>query len=56
MWKFHVEKSTNSRYDMILVRYLLTALGLDIKFYDNVMIGGEGPYKGFSSPMVDVIS
>ena len=50
-WKFHIEKSTNVRYDMILGRDLLTALGLDIKFYDNVIVGGEGPYEGCSSPI-----
>ena len=39
---------------MILGRYLPTALGLDLKFSENVIIGGEGPYKGYSTPMVDV--
>ena len=29
-WKSHVAKSTNSRYNMILGRYLLTALVFDI--------------------------
>ena len=46
-WKSHVEKPTNGRYDMILGRELLTALGLDLKFYNNVIIGGEGPYEGY---------
>ena len=32
-WKCHVSKSANSRYDMILGRDLLTALGFDLKFY-----------------------
>ena len=53
-WKYHVDKYTNGRYDIILGRYLLTALGLDIKFSENVIIGGEGPYEGCSEPMVDV--
>ena len=39
---------------MILVRDLLTALGLDLKFSDNVIIGGEGPYEGCLVPMVDL--
>ena len=39
---------------MILGRYLLSALGLDIKFSDNVIHIGEGPYKGCYAPMVDV--
>ena len=53
-WKFHVAKSTNSRYNMILGRYLLTALGLDVKFFENIILGGDGQFKGYSSPMVDV--
>ena len=39
MWKFHVDESTYGRYDMILGRYLLTAMGLDLKFYDNAILG-----------------
>ena len=53
-WKCHVNESTNDKYDMILGRYLLTALGLEIIFSENFMIGGEVPYKGWSVPMVDV--
>ena len=52
MWKFHTDESINSGYDMILVRDLLTELGLDIKFSDNVIVGGEGPYEGCSPPIV----
>ena len=39
-WKSHVDESTNGKYDMILGRDLLTALGLDLNFSDNVIIGG----------------
>ena len=39
---------------MILGRYLLTALVLDLNFPENIVIGGEGPYEGCSSPMVEV--
>ena len=45
-WKYHVDESTNGRYDMILGRDLITTLGLDLKFSKKVIIGGEGPYKG----------
>ena len=31
---------------MILSRELITALGLDLKFSENLVIGGEGPYEG----------
>ena len=54
MQKFHVNESNNGRYDMIIGKDLLTALGLDLKFYDSVIIGVEGPYKGCLSPMVDI--
>ena len=37
-WKCHVDESTNGRYDMILGRDLLTALGLDLKFSENVIL------------------
>ena len=39
---------------MILCRYLLTALGLDIKFSSCIIVGGEVPYERGSAPMVDV--
>ena len=39
---------------MILGRDLLTALGLDLKFSENIFIGGNGPYEGCSVPMVDL--
>ena len=38
-WKFHVDESTKGIYDMILSRYLLTTMVLDLKFPDNVIIG-----------------
>ena len=39
---------------MILDRDLLNALGMDLKFSGNVIIGVEGPYKRCLSPLVDV--
>ena len=53
-WKCRGDKSTNGRYGKILGRGLLTILGLDLKFPKDVIIGGEGLYKGCLSPMVDV--
>ena len=53
-WKFHFDESTNGKYDIILGRDLITALVLDLKFYDNVMIGRHGPYEGCLSLMVGV--
>ena len=52
--KCHVDKKTNRRYDMILGRDPLTALGMDIKFSENIIIGGDGPYEGCSEPMVEI--
>ena len=54
MWKCHEDESSTSKYDMILGRDLLPALGLDINFSENVMHGGERPYKGSLAPIVDV--
>ena len=53
-WKFHIDESTNSRYYIILGRYLLTALVLDLKFSGNVIIGREGPYEGWLAHIIDV--
>ena len=53
-WKCHVDEYTKGRYYMILGRDLLTALGLDLKLSENVIIGGEGPYEGCYAPMVDI--
>ena len=55
-WKFHVDEFTTGRYNIILGRDLLTALGLDLKFYENILIGGKSPYEGLSAPMFDVIN
>ena len=49
-----MDGSINGRYDMILVRDLLTALGLNLKFSESIIIGGEVPYEVLSAPMVDV--
>ena len=39
---------------MILVRDQINSLGLDIKFYENIIIGGDIPYQGCSAHMVDL--
>ena len=41
-----MDKTTNIRYDMILDREIITALGLGLEFYENVMVGAKGPYEG----------
>ena len=54
--KCHIDKTTNIRYDMILDRKIITALGLGLQFYDNVMVGTKVPYEWCSATMVDVSS
>jgi hypothetical protein len=48
-WKFHVAPSLGN-YDMIIGRDMLTDLGIDIRFSDNVISwdGAEMPLKEFS--------
>ena len=53
-WKFHVGDSTESKSNIILGRNLLTAMVLYIKFSKHIIIGGDGPYGGWSEPMVDI--
>ena len=39
-------ESDEGMNSMILIRDLLTALGLDLKFSERIAIGGAGPYDG----------
>ena len=41
MWKCHIGEYTNEGYDIILGRHIINTLGIDIKFYENVIICGE---------------
>ena len=36
-WKFHVDDSTKCIYDMILERYILIELSLNLKFCDHII-------------------
>ena len=49
-----MDNQTNSTYAMILGRDVLTALELDLKFNENIIIGGAVPYEGCPTPMVDL--
>ena len=53
-WKCHVDESTEIRYNIILGRDILTALGLDLKSPKHVIIGGDGPYEGCLEPIADI--
>ena len=37
MWKFHVYDFAKGRYNIILGQYLLTELGINLKFSDHVI-------------------
>ena len=39
---------------MILGKDLLTALGLDLKYYEDIILRRDGQFKGYSAPMLDV--
>ena len=53
-WECHVDNFTDFRFSMILGRYLLTAPGLDLNIFKQVISVGEGTYKGFMASMVDL--
>ena len=39
---------------MILVQYILTELGLNLEFSENVIEADYGNFKGSTTPMVDL--
>ena len=45
-WNCHVDDSTKGRYDMILGRYILTALGLILKLSNHIIEADDWPFKG----------
>ena len=42
-WNFYVDEYAKRRYDIILGRYKLTALGLNLKLYYHVIGVNNGP-------------
>ena len=53
-WKCHADESTRGRYDMIIGRYLLIELGLNIKKSQHVIEAYDGPFIESTSHMVDL--
>ena len=53
-WKCHVDNSTKGRYDMMLGKYVLTELGLNIKLSDNVIEADDGTFKGITIIIFDL--
>ena len=53
-WNYHVDESAEGIYDIILGRYILTTLGLSLKFSDHVIEEYYGPLTGSTESMVDL--
>ena len=53
-WDFHVDDSAKGRYNMILGRYVLTYLRLNLKLSDHVIEAYDRTFKGFTEPMADM--
>ena len=53
-FNFHVDDSAKGRYDLILGRDILTALGLNLKFPDHAIEAYDGPFKGYMASVVDM--
>ena len=53
-WNCYVYDSAKGIYDMILDRYILPELGLNLKLSDHVIEADDGILKGSMSPMVDM--
>ena len=53
-WECYVDDSTKGRYDMILGLDLLTQLGLNLRFSEHVIESDDGPFKGSTTPMVNL--
>ena len=53
-WYFHVDDSAKCRYYMILGRYLLIDLVLNLEFSDPVNEAYDGYFKGSTAPIVDL--
>ena len=49
-----MDVSAKGRYDMILGRYKLSELGLNLKFSGTVIKVDDGPFKGYTTLMVDL--
>ena len=50
----HMDDSSKGRYDMILGRDILISLWSNLKSSDNVIEEDDGPFKGSTSPMVNL--
>ena len=51
-WEYNVDDSAKGRYDIILGRYLLTELGINLNIFKHAIEAGGGPLKYFTVPMI----
>ena len=56
MWKCHVDDSNKARYDIVLGVDILTEMGLNLKFCNHVIEGYDRPFKGSTTPVVDMVT
>ena len=52
--KCHLGESTKGRYDMILWRDIFLELVLNLKFAEHAIKADDGPFKGYTTHMVDL--
>ena len=52
--QYHINDSSECKYNMILGRDLLTDLGLDIFFSKTSISVGDGTYEGWTTPMIEM--
>ena len=53
-WNCHVDNSAKVGYDMILVRYILRYLVLNLKLSYHIIEVYDGTLKSSTAPMVDI--
>ena len=56
MWDCHVDYSDKGRYNMIIGRDILTALGFNLIFSRNIIESDDGTLKESTLPMVYLIT
>ena len=53
-WNYHVDDSAKGRYNMILRRYLLIELVLNLKYSEHVIKAVDGTFNRSTTPMVNL--
>ena len=48
-----MDEYDKGRYGMILERDLWTELGLNLKSSEHIIEADDGPFKGYTTPIVD---